>query len=309
MKATALCHGAATIITGFATGKGGAYGICLENRTTVELNDSGKVTSQVNGRRNVGAKLAESAVKRTLKRYKARFKGASVTTESDIPVAAGLKSSSVAANAIVLATAGAIAKSQGGIESVRLSKIRSDQRLIINGEEVSHEELINIGIDAAFDAKVTVTGALDDASAAYYGGYSITDNLGRRIVRRGGMEETLNVVIFLPKGRISSSKIKPAQVRMLAKEVDLIWRQALEGRIYQAITLNGLIHSTAFKQSTEPMLSALEAGAIAAGLSGTGPAVVALTRDDGADIVKAWRKLKGQIIRTKVSNERARILQ
>ena len=308
MKATALCHGAATIITGFATGKGAAYGIGLENRTTVELNDTRKVESIVNGKKNVGKVLAEAALKRTLKRYDVKFKGAKVTTESNIPLAAGLKSSSVAANAIVLATAGAIAQERGEIGAQRMSKTRYDQRLIIDGVRVSDEELINLGIEAAFDAKVTVTGALDDASAAYYGGYTITDNLNRRIIYRGGMEETLKALIFLPEGKIYSGKIDVKKVKTLMKEVDLVWEQARAGRIYQAITLNGLLHSLAYKQSPEPALRAIEEGAIAAGVSGTGPAVVALTRGDGKDIRKAWAKLKGKVIETKINNEKARII-
>ncbi|MFH1055860.1 MAG: shikimate kinase [Candidatus Altiarchaeota archaeon] len=307
MKATSSCHGAATIITAFATGKGGAYGIGLENRTTVELHGSGGVASLVNGESS-GVKLAEAAVKRTLERFNVEFTGAKVTTESDIPLAAGLKSSSVAANAIVLATIGAIASERGEIKSLRLSKTRSEQEIIIDDCKVQDEELINIGIDAAYDAKVTVTGALDDASAAYFGGYTLTDNLKRSIIYRGGMEETLKVMIYLPEGRIKSGEIDPQKVKPFAKDIDLLWESARAGRICSAITLNGLIHSLAFKQSPEPAIKALEAGAIAAGLSGTGPAVVALTRDDGKAVREAWSYLEGGIIETTINNGKAMIL-
>jgi len=307
MEATALCHGAVTIITGFATGRGGAYGIRLENKTTVELNDSGRVNSIVNGESGVGVKLAEAAVKRTLKRFNIKFTGAEVTTESNIPVAAGLKSSSVAANVIVLAAVGAIAVEGGEIKEARLSKSRSEQRITIDGREVTPEEMINIGVDAAFDAKVTATGALDDASASYLGGYTITKNLDRELVYHGGMED-LNVLIYLPEGRSYSGEIKREQVKAFAKEVDLLWEQARGGRIYSAITLNGMIHSIAFNYSMEPAVKALEAGAIAAGLSGTGPAVVALTRGDVKAIREVWSNLEGRIIETRTNNERARVI-
>jgi shikimate kinase len=306
MKATALCHGAATIITGFATGRGGAYGIGLDNRTTVELNDSKRVESIVNGE-PAGMKLAEAAVKRALERFKVEFKGAKVTTETNIPMAAGLKSSSVAANAIVLATVGAVALERGEVKEVRLSKTASEQQIIVDGTVITPEEIINIGIDAAFDAKVTATGALDDASASFYGGYTITENLKRKIVHRGGMEE-LKAVIYLPEGRVYSGKIKPSDVKAFANEVDLVWEEARAGRIYQAITLNGMIHSIAFGYSMEPALKALEADAIAAGLSGTGPAVVALTRDDGKAVKKAWSGLEGRIIETKTNNLKAKVI-
>jgi shikimate kinase len=308
MKATVLCHGAATIITGFATGNGGAYGIGLENKTTVELSDSGSVESTVNGEDAVGVGLAGAAVKRALDRFGVGFTGARVTTESDIPVAAGLKSSSVAANAIVLATVAAVASERGEVREVRLSKTMSGQEITVGGKEVTDEEIINLGVDAAFDAKVTATGALDDASAAYLGGYTITRNLDREIVRRGQMED-LNVLIHLPGGESYSGRVKPEQVKAFAKEVDLVWEQARAGRLYSAITLNGLIHSVVFGAGMEPSIAALEAGALACGLSGTGPAVVALVRGDVSPIREAWSGLEGRVIETKTNNEKAQVLK
>lgn len=307
MKSCALCHGAATIVTGFATGAGGAYGIDLSNKTTVELTGSGGIESIVNGQDGVGLVLAESAVKRTLEHFGLEYAGAKVTTETNIPVAAGLKSSSVAANAIVLATAGAVAKDFGDIREVRLSKEQSKQELYIKGRKVDDVELINIGIDAAFDAKVTKTGALDDASAAYFGGYTLTKNLERKIVYRGGMEP-LTAVIFLPDKKIYSGSINPDDVAAFAKEIDLVWENALGGRIYQAITLNGLIHSTCFKQDPTPAILALEAGAIAAGLSGTGPAVVALSREGAGAVRDAWKDLDGRVIEANTNNVKARVI-
>jgi len=296
-------------VAAFATGKGGAYGIGLENKTTVELNSSGRVESIVNGVDGIGLKLAEHSVKRALARFEVEFTGAKVTTETDIPQACGLKSSSVAANAIVLATIGAIAKEKGEIRERRLSRARKREEIYVDGELIRGEEIINIGVDAAFDAKVTITGALDDASAAYLGGYTLTDNLKRKIIYHGGVEETLKVLIHLPEGKILSGDIKPQKVKPFAKEIDLVWEEARAGRIYSAITMNGLIHSTIFKQSPEPALRALEAGAIAAGLTGTGPAVVALTRDDGRAVREAWEPLGGRIMETRTNNEEAHILR
>ena len=44
------------------------------------------------------------------------------------------------------------------------------------GKTLDDLELVKLGVDAAFDAKVTVTGAFDDACASYFGGAVITDN-------------------------------------------------------------------------------------------------------------------------------------
>jgi len=307
MEGNAVCHGAATIITGFATGAAGAYGIGLENRTKVALVDDGSIVSKVNGEDGVGTVLAEAAVKRTLERFGMEYGGAVIETTADIPHAAGLKSSSIAANAIVLATVAAVAQERGKISERRLNKFMSEQIIEIDGKRVGDIDIINIGIDAAFDANVTKTGAIDDASAAYFGGFTLTQNLERKIVRQGGIED-LTAVIYLPDEKIYSADIKVDDVKGFAKEVDLIWENAMAGNIYQAITLNGLIHSVCFSQDIKATLAALDAGAIACGLSGTGPSVVALARDDGGSIEDAWKGLDGKVIKTRTNNKKARVM-
>ena len=99
----------------------------------------------------------EKTVARVLQRFSLDNSfGAKIKTWSNIPIAKGLKSSSAAANAVALATTAAL------------------------GKTLDDLEIVNLGVDAAFDAKVTVTGAFDDACASYFGGVVITDNLKRR---------------------------------------------------------------------------------------------------------------------------------
>jgi shikimate kinase len=118
----------------------------------------------------------------------------------------------------------------------------------------------------------------------------------------------LTALVFLPEGRIYSGKIDVKKLKAIAKEVDYAWNAALNGELYKAMTINGLLHSLAFKQNPEIALSALNAGALAAGLSGTGPAVVALTDDRAGDIKDAWSSFEGKIIEAKTSNRQARVL-
>ena len=93
--------------------------------------------------------LIEKTAARVLQRFGLEKSfGAKIKTLSNIPIAKGLKSSSVAANATALATTAALGKTLDDIEIVKL------------------------GVEAAFDAKVTVTGAFDDACASYFGGDS-----------------------------------------------------------------------------------------------------------------------------------------
>ncbi|MCX6694745.1 MAG: shikimate kinase [Candidatus Altiarchaeota archaeon] len=307
MKATALVNGAATVVAAFATGKGGAFGIGLENSTTVELNKSRKFVNTVNGRKGRGDKLALLCVKKTLKRFGVNYSGAIVDTETNIPEACGLKSSSVAANAIVLATAGAIAREYGSIRDVKLVKGVMKQEITIKGNVVDPVDLVKIGVEAAKEAKVTVTGAFDDASASFFGGMTLTDNSTMKIVHKAELEQ-LNVLIHVPKGKSYSANVDVKKFKAHAKEADLIWNQALSGKLFSAVTLNGLLTSAILGYDPSPAIKAIEAGALAAGLSGKGPAVVAVTREDGARIKKAWKTLKGRIIQTKINSSRARIV-
>ena len=99
-KGYAWACGAATVLNAVATWKGAAFGIDLKTRAEVELNNSGDILGDVPG---VDTRLIEACVRRVLERFGYDY-GAVVRTDSEIPVAGGLKSSSTAANAAVLAT-------------------------------------------------------------------------------------------------------------------------------------------------------------------------------------------------------------
>jgi shikimate kinase len=295
--AGAICHGAATIITAFATGKGGAFGIDLWTKADVKLNSSGEVKGKIKEHPDENTLLIESAVRRTLEHFGHGY-GAKVETESSIPVAAGLKSSSVAANATALATAGALAKKHGMIEG---------DGIVIDDNAVDPLDLVRIGVEAAFDAKVTVTGAFDDATASYFGGYTLTDNTKKELVVRGEMEDA-RVLIFLPEDKTYSGGLDVSKTKAFADQIGTAWEGAREGNVYGAITLNGLIHSMVFAQDSNIALAALNAGALASGLSGTGPATIALTKDRVGEIRTAWSGFEGRIIEAKTNNTQAHIV-
>jgi shikimate kinase len=64
-----------------------------------------------------------------------------------------------------------------------------------------------------------------------------------------------------------------------------------------------VLYCNAFGFSTEPIMSALAAGAKAATLSGTGPSYIALVdRASAQPVKKEWAQLEGHIIETKTSN-------
>jgi shikimate kinase len=72
--------------------------------------------------------------------------------------------------------------------------------------------------------------------------------------------------------------------------------------------MNGILYATALGYEQKLAIDALEAGAIASGLSGKGPATAAIVYEGQIDkILDAWHSYDGKIIQGKVNHEKARI--
>ena len=164
-------------------------------------------------------------------------------------------------------------------------------------------------MEAAFDAKVTVTGAFDDACASYFGGIVITDNLKREIIKQLPLPEDLVVLFHVPPQKAYTADSNVNRLKTLKPLVEVAFEKALEGKIWEALTLNGLIYSSASNFNTKIAVDALAAGAVAAGLCGKGPAVTAVVPKDKVDAVKAaLQKYEGEIIAGKLNSEKAKVL-
>lgn len=288
MEGRACAFGAASIVNAIASGKGAAFGISLKTEASVSLNDSGKFNGSIKGSPGEDTSLIELCVKKVLERLDLPH-GAYVATQSDIPIASGLKSSSTAANAAVLAAYSAAGKEK-------------------KGARLSDKELLGIAVDAALEAKVTITGAYDDAAASFYGGYVLTDNPERRIIKKGLMDKSLSVVLYVPEDRSYTIKVDVDKIRLLKEPALMVWKEALHGSQYTALTANGLIYSAALGCDTGIPMAALGAGALAAGISGKGPSVAALSKDPDA-VVSAWSQFPGKVICCGINNKRASILE
>ena len=109
MKGTGTSHGAATIVNAIANGKGAAFGLDLKTEATVELTEGDGMTIIMDGLPGESTSLVERCVLGVLERAGGGKRyHAVVRTSSQIPVSRGLKSSSAAANAVVLATLDAL---------------------------------------------------------------------------------------------------------------------------------------------------------------------------------------------------------
>lgn len=257
MRGTGTSHGAATIVSAFATGKGAAFGLDLTTSAEVELTTGQGVEVAIEGFAGESTKLAENCVKAVLdaaapgKKYHAH-----VTTRSEIPVSRGLKSSSAAANAIIFATLDAL------------------------GAEMDELKAIRLGTRSAVEAGVSVTGAFDDACAAWFGGVVLTDNRSEQIVARGEMPCCLKALVHVPDFQIRKSTLPMERIGAVRGIVDLAFQQAVQGDYARALTLNGMCYSAALGLDQEIALKALQNGALAAGLTGSGPATVMLVVAD-----------------------------
>ncbi|MCL7415231.1 MAG: shikimate kinase [ANME-2 cluster archaeon] len=275
--ATAL--GAGTVINAIATWKGSAFGIDLKTSAEVRLHSSGGIKGTIEGGGN--ARLIERCVQLVFDKFDHQG-GALVSTSSEVPIASGLKSSSAAANASVLAALDAIGESMEPLDSALL------------------------GVQGAKDAGVTITGAFDDAAASMLGGVVVTDNKELSLISRDVMES--EVIIYAPRKKAYSSNTDVNRSRLVAPWVDMAYELCIEGDYEKAMTLNGFLYCSALGYKTEPMLMALEAGVKGVSLSGTGPAYTALAHGEMAGrVIDAWSELDGNVIRTKVNNNGAQI--
>lgn len=276
MKGYAWANGAATILNAVANWKGSAFGIELKTTAEVELNRSGCIKGDVPG---MDTRLIERCAQLVLERFGCKY-GATVRTQSEIPVAGGLKSSSTAANAVVLATLDAL------------------------DEDLDRIEAAKIGVQAAREAGVTITGALDDALASMLGGAVVTDNREMALLKH---EELCgDVMLLVPDKKLFSRDTNVERSRLIAPLADVVFELAMRGDWGRAMTLNGFAYCGALGLPAEPLLLALQAGVQGVSLSGTGPAYAALLgRASADDLEDAWKILGGRIIRTKANNKGA----
>jgi len=283
MHGHGYANGAGTIVNAIAIWKGAAFCIDLKTTADVELDecsdagDAGRITGRIENADTADTALITRCVSLVLDRFGYRCDGV-VTTRSEIPIARGLKSSSAAANATVLATLDAI------------------------GETLPLMEVISMGVRAALDVGVTITGAFDDACASALGGIVITDNRNMELVER--LEYESDVLIYLPEEKAFTADTDVTRSKAIAPLVEVAYRLALDHDFENAMTLNGLLYCAALGFDTEIVMSALELGVSGVSLSGTGSAYTALVgRDQIQELKGCWSDMGGSAIQTRIVNK------
>ncbi len=278
-KARAIVHGAISIVNAIATGKGSALGISLKVTAEVEL-QKGHGLRFITGRN--GDRLIKNIIQKTIPKQIIETNMISIRVDSEIPTGYGLKSSSAVSNAVALAC----------------SQIERE-------EDINDYAILEVAARSSLEAKVSLTGAYDDASACYFGGFTVTDNYSRRLIRKERAPENLYAIILLP------SNTSRGDVRKLRNLSDIFidaFRFAESGRYWKAMKLNGVLASAALSSSYMPVMAAMEHGALSASISGNGPSIAAVGYEDAVErIVDALSKFEGKIIVSKVNNEKANV--
>ncbi|MCC9261839.1 MAG: shikimate kinase, partial [Methanobrevibacter woesei] len=278
MKKVVRSPGSATIINAIATGFGSAFGIGLD----IVCNAKTQLHS-ITCSNDVGAdtSLMELCVSNVFDYYNINTDefGLDIKTTSELPMASGLSSSSALSNAVTAIS----------------SKIISEE---FNLEPLSDFDIINLAIESSLKAKVTITGAFDDATASYFGGVTVTDNGARKILIKEPMEE-LPVLVYMPNFISKSGSSDVNKMKLMAPLVETAFEIAKNKDYFKALNLNGLIYAAALGFDSSIAIEALNAGALASGLSGTGSSFVAICEEDKIDDIKeAWSLLDGRVIET-----------
>lgn len=249
-----------TVVNAVPAGVGAAIAIDLPVEAEVDLDPAGTGVRVVleSHAGDADPRLAEIACVLTLDRLGLKGTGAVVRTRSDAPVSRGLKTSSAAANAVILATAAAA------------------------GRTLESAQVLDLSATAGMEARVSITGAYDDAAASLLGGLCITDNHARQLLSRILVPEDLAAVVHSPSRGLAKSKVPVDLARTLAAPARHLHRLASEGEWLTALTLNGMLWAGLSGRGAAPALALLKAGALAAGVTGTGPATVGIFPRDAA---------------------------
>lgn len=289
MHGVATAPGAGTVLNALATGQGSAFAIDVETTATVELtSDAETVTGEIKKAPDADTRLIERCVERVVDRF-GGGEGGTVTTDSEVPMAAGLKSSSAAANATVLAT----------LDALGVDIIESDtpqDHVGVGEHAITKIDACRVGVAAARDVGVTITGAFDDASASMLGGVVVTDNTTDELLAHESRE--WDVVVWTPPERAYSADADVDRCENVAEMADLVAELALDGRFGEAMTVNGLAYAAALDFDTNPAIEAMP-HCHGVSLSGTGPSVVAVGEEPSlAPVRQLWAERNGTLIET-----------
>lgn len=279
-KVKATVHGAISIVSAIASGKGAALGITPKVEVIME-SMPGSGISIKSGSQSLSSRLITRTIEKIVSKKQLSETKLNLLLNSEIPTGYGLKSSSAISSAVALAAA-------------KLFK-----------QKIDDSKILLAGVNASIETKVSLTGAYDDACACYYGGFMVTDNYKRKIISSKKAPTNLKVVIFIPKSR-KRGNIK--KLKTLNTVFERAWNFAKNEDYWNAMILNGFATSSILNSDPKLITQLVEKGAIGASISGNGPSVAVVTKQSNISrIKKVFSSLEGRVTVTQINNKRAEV--
>jgi shikimate kinase len=281
-KVKAVVHGAVSLVNAIANKKGATLGISLSVEAILETSPGKGIVIQSKNK-TISSRLINKTVEKILTKKELEQNKITLSLESEIPTGYGLKSSSAISSAVALACA-----------KVFKPKF-TDQQILL------------AGVDASIESKVSITGAYDDACSCYFGGFNVTDNAKKKIVCSEKIPSNLIAIIFIPKNR-KRGNVK--NLKTLSTVFENAWTLAKNSNYWEAMIINGLATSTILNSDPKIITNLLDKGAIAASVSGNGPAIAAIVKKENEqNVKKVFSSLDGSIIVSKVNNKKAEVYE
>ncbi|MGZ5501608.1 MAG: shikimate kinase [Nitrososphaeraceae archaeon] len=272
----ATVHGAISIVNAIATGKGSALGISLETTAKIHMRKgNGKIIHN-----NRKSELFRYIIHNSIPKKILQDNDIFLTISSDIPIGFGLKSSSAVSSAVSLACYGLVK------------------------ETINDFKVLDTAVDASRKAKITITGAYDDSTACYFGGFVITDNYSNKLLRRENGPIDLLSLVLLPNNSTRKSHLK---LKILSEFFEQALLSAEKSDFWKAMTLNGLLVSSLMGYDYTPILLSIENGALSASISGNGPSIAVIIEKKNLTTIRSILENYGKTLVCKINNTKASI--
>ena len=207
------CGSAITVLNAIGSGIGSTLGISTLNKVIIENADSMEF---IINQKNADDFLIKQCIDTFEKKFRLSIEPAKITTNTQLPPKKGMKTSSTVSTLLILALA-------------KFTNI-----------EMSNYEAMLLGAEASVIAKVSITGAFDDAYTSLNGGFVITNNYKKQVLFKSIIpsnilkkeisllipensnpkDELLNLSEFVDTSVLSQS-LKEAYARNIERAIDL----------------------------------------------------------------------------------------
>tara|TARA_B100001750_G_scaffold230196_1_gene226392 strand:- start:4334 stop:5188 length:855 start_codon:yes stop_codon:yes gene_type:complete len=278
----AIVHGAVSLVNAIAIGKGATLGIDTFVKTRLKTEDGSGVSITTDNKK-ISSRLINKVITNIVPKRQLEKTKLELDFKSNIPTGYGLKSSSAISTAVAMVCSKAFKRN------------------------LSDGKILKIGAKSSIQAKVSITGAYDDACGCYYGGFNVTDNYKKNLIFRHPAPRNLQAIIFLPKSRKRGNLKK---LKDFKPAFEKAWELAKNSDYWNAATLNGIATSSILNSNPELILNLIKKCAITATISGNGPSIVAITKKGhNSHIKKVFSSLEGSVMISNINNKKAEVYE